>query len=350
MRRVIIVLLIMLGLLFFLGRAEEMQQVVESLRRGDWHWLVIAAVVHLGYVLSIGASMRALYRLLGLEERLQRLTLLSLAANFVIVVAPSAGMGGIAVFAADAQKRNHSTGRATTAAVLYLLYDYLATLIVVVLGLVVLFRRNLVHGGEITAAIILFLLAVGLGTLLFLGMRSGERLGRALAWLGRLVNRVLYPFLRRDYLQLERAYEFGREAAEGLRLARRSRSKWVIPLLLILSTKALMMAILLLMFLAFGQPFSAGTIIAGYSIGYLFTVVSPTPSGVGFVETAMTLALNSLRVPLARAALIVLGYRAYTLGLTVLYGMFAMRSVGRASAEEGAPLPQENPPPPPPAP
>jgi hypothetical protein len=337
MRKVIIVLLIMLGLFFFLARANEVQQAADSLQHGDWRWLVVAGAIHLIYVLSIGATMRSLYRLLGLDERLGRLTLLTLAANFVVVVAPSAGWGGIAVYAADAQKRNHSTGRVTTAAVLYLLYDYLATLIVVILGLVVLFRRNQLHGGEIAAATILLLLAVGLASLLYLGTRSGERLGRALAWMGGLVNRLLRPFIRRDYLQLDRAYTFGREAAEGLRLARRVRSKWLIPLALMLTNKVLMMAILLLMFLAFGQPFSAGTIIAGYSIGYLFTIVSPTPAGVGFVETAMTLALNSLRVPLARAALIVLGYRAYTLWLTVLFGMFAVRFVAQPAADQGPP-------------
>jgi uncharacterized membrane protein YbhN (UPF0104 family) len=95
-----------------------------------------------------------------------------------------------------------------------------------------------------------------------------------------------------------------------------------------------MMIILMMMFLAFHQPFALETLIAGFSIGYLFTIVSPTPSGVGFVETAMTLALTSMRVGLAPAALIVLSYRGFTLWLTLAYGMVAMRWVGLSTETE----------------
>jgi uncharacterized membrane protein YbhN (UPF0104 family) len=69
--------------------------------------------------------------------------------------------------------------------------------------------------------------------------------------------------------------------------------------------------------------------VAGFSIGYLFYIVSPTPTGIGFVEGAMTLVLGSLRVPVATAAAIVLAFRGLTLWLTVLYGMLVLRWVGR---------------------
>jgi uncharacterized protein (TIRG00374 family) len=337
MRKFLIALLLLLGLVFLFSRLGEAQEVLMTLRMGDWRWLGVALVVHVLYVVNIGASFRTIYRTLGLEEQIARLTLLGLAANFVIVVAPSAGMGGVAVFAADAQARGHPTGRVTTAGVMYLLYDYLATLIASVLGLFVLFQHHEINGGEITAALILALMALGLGSLLYLGMRSGDMLGRALRWLSGVLNRLLRPFLRRDRFDASRAYAFGLEAAEGLRTARESPRGLLWPFALALSNKALMMTILFLMFLAFGQPFTIGTLVAGYSIGYLFTIVSPTPSGIGFVETAMTLVLRSLGVPLAPAALIVLGFRGFTVWLSLAYGMIAIRWVGKApsSSREG---------------
>ncbi len=333
-RKILFLLLILLTIYFLFTRQNEVEQVIQSVKLGDWHWLAVAIIAHLSYMLSIGASFQVIYRLLGMQERIGRLALLAAAANFVIVVAPSAGMGGIAVFAADAQKRGHPTGRASTAAAVYVFFDYCATLVVVILGLAVLFQRNQIHIGEITAALILVGLAIGLGTLLYLGMRSGEKLGRALAWVGGLLNRGTRFFAKRDYFDLERTREFGLEAAEGLILARKSRLGLLLPFFLGLMTKALMMTILFLMFLAFRQPVTIRTIIAGYSIGYLFTIVSPTPSGVGFVETAMTLTLSSLRVPFGVAALIVLGYRGFTLWLTMAIGMIAMRWVGRPPSEE----------------
>jgi uncharacterized protein (TIRG00374 family) len=165
-------------------------------------------------------------------------------------------------------------------------------------------------------------------------MRSGEKLGKALAWIGALANRITKPFLKREYFDLTRAQEFGIDAAEGLRHARKSPGDLWLPFALGLSTKALMMTILFLMFMAFNQTFSVATLIAGFSIGYLFTIVSPTPSGIGFVETAMTLTLTSLRVPLAAAALIVFGYRGFTLWLTMAYGMIAIRWVGKPSSQK----------------
>ncbi len=334
MRRVIVLIILFLGMYFIFTWKTEAGEVVNTLNQGDWKWLLLGAVVHLVYMLNIGASLRAIYNLLGMDEKIERLTLLAAAANFVIVIAPSAGIGGVAVFAADAQQRGHPTGRASTAGAVYVFVDYLATLIVVVLGLFVLFQRHQLRGEDVIAAFILVALALGLGALLYIGMKSGEKLGKALAWIGALANRITKPFLNREYFDLTKAQEFGIDAAEGLRLARKSPGDLWLPFALGLSTKALMMTILSLMFMAFNQPFSVGTLIAGFSIGYLFTIVSPTPSGIGFVETAMTLTLTSLRVPLAPAALIVFGYRGFTLWLTILYGMIAIRWVGKPSNQK----------------
>jgi uncharacterized protein (TIRG00374 family) len=321
MRRVIVLIFIFMGIYFIFTWQVEAGEVVNTLKQGDLRWLLLGVVVHLAYMLNIGASLRAIYNLLGMQEKIERLTLLAAAANFVIVVAPSAGMG---------QQRGHPTGRASTAGAVYVFFDYLATLVVVVLGLFILSQRNILRGEDVIAALFLVGLALGLGTLLYLGMKSGEILGKALARISALANRIAKPFLKREYFDLSKAHAFGIDAAEGLRHARSSPGELWLPFALGLSTKALMMTILFLMFMAFNQPFSVATLIAGFSIGYLFTIVSPTPSGIGFVETAMTLALTSLRVPLAAAALIVFGYRGFTLWLTMIYGMVAIRWVGKA--------------------
>jgi uncharacterized membrane protein YbhN (UPF0104 family) len=194
MRRIIILVFVFLGIYFIFTWQVEAGEVVNTLKQGDWRWLILGILVHLAYMLNIGASLRAIYNLLGMSERLERLTLLAAAANFVIVVAPSAGMGGIAVFAADAQHRGHPTGRASTAGAVYVFFDYLATLVVVILGLFILFQRNQLRGEDVIAAFILVGLALGLGVLLYIGMKSGEKLGKALAWVGALANRITKPF------------------------------------------------------------------------------------------------------------------------------------------------------------
>jgi hypothetical protein len=108
-----------------------------------------------------------------------------------------------------------------------------------------------------------------------------------------------------------------------------------------LSKQTLLIMIFFLMFLAFNQPFSVGTLIAGYSIGYLFLIVSPTPSGIGFVEGSMTLALASFRIPLAAAGLITLAYRGITLWLTILYGMVSLRIINRKNDSPSGTTPSQ---------
>jgi hypothetical protein len=68
--------------------------------------------------------------------------------------------------------------------------------------------------------------------------------------------------------------------------------------------------------------------VGGFAIGYLFLIVSPTPSGLGVVEGAMTIALNTLRVEMAAALLITLTYRFITFWFPLAIGAVAFRLLG----------------------
>jgi uncharacterized protein (TIRG00374 family) len=85
----------------------------------------------------------------------------------------------------------------------------------------------------------------------------------------------------------------------------------------------------MLSFLAFHVPLSVGTLIAGLAIGYLFVYVSPTPSGVGFVEGILTLTLSSMYVPVEDATVIMLTYHGVTFWMMLLFGLIAFRSYSR---------------------
>src|SRR5690606_11543094 len=142
---------------------------------------------------------------------------------------------------------------------------------------------------------VMLAVATGFGSMLYLGSRSAVALGNALARLARLANRLLHPFLGYEYLSEARAVEFAHEMAADLRSLPEKYHGLTIPLLYALISKALLMGVLLSLFLAFQVPFSAGIIIGGFAIAYLFLIVTPTPAGVGIIEGVMPLALSSLR-------------------------------------------------------
>ena len=251
--------------------------------------------------------------------------LLNASANFVNTVAPTGGAGGMAVFISAASKDGHPVGKVTVAGMLFLFVDYVAFLFVLTLGLIVLFRRNQMGPTEIGASSVMFIVATVLGFLLYLGSQSGKALGNVLAWMARFVNRVARPFIHREYLSEARAHEFAEEMAQDLRSLPETAAQPDRAFSVFAGRQDPADARLLCVFLAFQIPFSAGTIIGGFAISYLFLIVSPTPSGIGIVEGVMPLALSSLRVPLSQGLIVTLAYRGITFWLPLGIGAIAFR-------------------------
>jgi len=334
MRKFILFLVFFLAIVFIFLSFSELQSIADTLRHSNLWYFSLALLVEIGWMFNMGMTFHALYKLIGLEEDILRLALVSVAASFVNVVAPSMGMGGMAVFVNDGNRRGLPPGKVTAASALFILLDYAAFLCVLALGLIVLVRRNNLDTGEIIASLILLAISLALGALLYIGSRSAERLGNVLARGAHIINKMLHPFFHREYLHEHRAHEFASEIAEGLAEIRQERKKLLIPMLYALNNKMLRIVILLLMFLAFKVPFSAGTIIGGFAIGYLFLIVSITPSGIGIMEGVLALALNSLGVAWSQAVVLTLFYRAATLWFPLGLGAWAFRYLQKGKAAE----------------
>ena len=327
MRKFLVVLILFFGIAFVIVSFSELEKTVETLKQGNLWFLLLALGIQVGWFFVSGITYRSIYQLLGIDDTLHNLTFLAAASNFINVVAPSAGVGGIAVFIDHAKRRGYSSAKVTVAGALYLLLDYIAFLGMLTLGLIVLIRRNDLDSGEIAASAVMFLIALSLAALLYLGSRSAEMLGSVLGWMARLINRLVRPFIHRDYLRVERAQEFAHEIADGLSTLPDRWHSLLKPLVWAVVNKTLMACILLVTFLSFQVEFSAGTIIGGFAISYLFLVVSPTPSGIGIVEGIMAVALNSLRVDWNHAVIITLAYRAITFWVPLGVGALAFRAM-----------------------
>ncbi len=87
------------------------------------------------------------------------------------------------------------------------------------------------------------------------------------------------------------------------------------------------LACVYVIFLAFRRPLDFGPLVAGYAMGFVFWVVSPTPQGIGVVEGVMALVYTSLGVPAATAVLAALTFRGLAFWLPLLIGFFLLRRV-----------------------
>jgi len=327
MKKVFVFIVLFLGVIVVAFSFSELETILFTLRKAHLSFFLLALVIQFVWFVSSGRMYQSIFHLLGVHEDVFTLSRIATAANFINVVAPTAGEGGVALFAAEAHRRGHPTGKVTVAAALFLLLDQAAFLIILALGLIILVRRNDLDAGEITASLFLFGIAATYATVLYIGYRSAERLGNLLAKFVRLINRIVHFFRRENYLSEERAHAFAHEIADGFSGLTEKPISLIRPVLWGIFDKGLLMLILVCSFLAFEVPFSGGTIIAGFSIAYLFLIVSPTPSGIGIVEGIMPVALSSLNVNWSQSVVITLLYRAVTFWFPLAVGAWAFRGL-----------------------
>lgn len=327
MKKLFVIVLLFLGIAIVAISLSELETIMSALRKAHLTFFILAIVVQLLWFFTTGRMYQSVFHLLGVDESTMTLSRIATAANFINVVAPTAGMGGVALFASEARRRGHPAGKVTVAAALFLLLDQAAFLVILALGLMVLVRRNDLDASEISASLILLTIAITYAFVLYLGYRSEEKLGNLLAKMAHVINYVVGIFRRKEYLSEARAHEFAHEVAEGFSGLTERTSSLVRPVLWGILDKGLLMGVLVFSFLSFEVPFSAGTIIAGFSLAYLFLIVSPTPSGIGIVEGLMPIALSSLNVDWSHAVLITLTYRTVTFWVPFGVGAWAFRSL-----------------------
>lgn len=325
MRKILLFLFFFVAIGIAIISLGELEGTWKTLRHSDIRFMAFAIFLLVCWTMNEAAGYRSLYRLMDIQENFRHLVLLSSATSFINVVAPSGGFGGIAIFVDDAGKRGHPRGLAAAVGALYLFLEYSAFMVILGMGWVVFFRRNDLKPGEMTASFIMIGIVLGLGTLIYIGSHSSERLGRILGWMAHRINQALWPFMHKEYFHEIAAHEFGVEVAGGLSILRTKHRGILTPFMFALNSKILQTMILAMTFLAFNVPFSIGTIVAGFASAYLFLIVSPTPYGIGVVETLLPLALTSLSVAWEDSVIITLMYRGITFWIPLILGGISFR-------------------------
>lgn len=336
MKKLFIIVILFLGIAVVAISFSELETIMRTLQKSHLRYFFLAIIIQLLWFVTTARMYQSIFHLLGVRESILTLSRIAAAANFINVVAPTAGVGGIALFASEARRRGHPPGKVTVAAALFLLLDQAAFLCVLALGLIVLVRRNDLDASEISASLFLLGIAISYAFILYLGYRSEEKLGSLLGKIARAINRIVKFFHKKEYLSESRAHEFAHEVSEGFSGLTEKPSSLIRPILWGILDKVLLMLILVSAFLSFEVPFSAGTIIAGFSIAYLFMIVSPTPSGIGIVEGLMPIALSSLNVNWSQAVVITLTYRTVTFWVPFGIGAWAFRSLHTHGEEPSA--------------
>lgn len=317
-------------------RLGEIENLAETLSRGLWLWVLVAAALQLAHRVLLSKLFQVAFDLTGVRSSAFALVPVLLGSMFVNAVAPSGGTAGMALFVDDAVQRGQSAARATAGVLLGLIAVYSGFGLLLLLSLSILYLRHSLQTYYLVAALALLLLTSLLGGLLLLGRRHPVLLERLLARFQQAADAVAgrfgrSPLLGQGWVARTTAEFTTAATAIGQQPGR-------LPFLLSWSVAAHLAnaACLYAMFLAFRQPIDAGPLLAGFAIGHLFVIMAPTPQGVGFVETIVPYVFASFGVPTAAATIVVLAYRGLSFWLPLLAGFFLLQRLKSLGAQEQA--------------
>jgi len=318
------------------SRFTEIEKLAETLAKGKWEGVLVAALLQVVYYIIYTALYQSGFDIVGVESQLRDLFPLTFASIFVNVAAPAGGTSGMALFVDDARRRGQSAARAAVGTLLTLIADFSGFVIVLIFGLIFLFIQHDLKTYEIIGAVLLLAAIGGMTSLLLLGLWRPELLKHLLDWVQHAANGIATRFKRGNFLADDWAEHNAGEFIEASMAVAIHPDRVTRTLLISLCAYVVDITSLYCIFLAFHQPVGFGLLVAGFSMGILFWIVSITPQGIGVVEGMMTLVFTSLGVPAERATIIALAFRGLTFWLPLFIGFILLRRI-RAFAGEVSP-------------
>jgi phosphatidylglycerol lysyltransferase len=333
-RRWILWILVVIFIWVVISQLSAIRKLVETLQQGEWQWVAVAALTQVIYYINYAATYQSGFLTVGLKSRLADMVPLTFASIFLNVAAPSGGASSMALFADDATKRGQSGARAAVGTYLVLVAHFSAFLVILLVGMIYLFSNHNLKLYEGAAALFM-VLGIGVMTAeLLLGMWRPQLLHRLLTWAQQLTNRIARIFKRPDFLDERWVEKTTTEFTEAAMAIAANPGQLMHTVGIAFIAHLLDLTSLYFVVLAFHQPMHFGVLVAGYSMGILFWVVSITPQGIGVVEGMMTLVFASLGVPIERATAIALSFRGLTFWIPLGIGFIVLRRLKSFGAKE----------------
>jgi uncharacterized protein (TIRG00374 family) len=327
--QLLLAVILLFATLFLVTQFSRLADFVRILSAGQPLWIGCALLALAVWQLTQAAQFQAAHRAAAVEQSLLSILPVAAANNFVLFAVPTGNLSTYALFLSNARRNGLSPERSAVAVALFAVFQYLSVAIAIGLALAALAAHGALYLIEWLPALPIFAIALGQYVVLRLAERSPARMQRAAAWLAERINRVGRRLLRRDLVSLERMSQVGANAADGLNSMRQKGPRAQLALLLYgLAGQAALGIVLALILLAFGQPASPTIVLSGLGMAGLFSVVSPTPLGLGVVEVAVAVVLASLGLQPSAALIVSLAFRGLTLWLPVLYGFLALQVLG----------------------
>ncbi len=320
-------LLIAAFLYYLISRWPEISALAGVLKQGQWEWIAVAGALQLLYYWTYAGLYKSAFHTVNIKSTIPHLFPIVLASLFVNVIVPTGGTAGPVLFVDDARRKGYSGAQASAGTLLFHVVYFGSFSIFLILGLASLFFYNQLAVYQLIGASIMFLLSGGLALVLLVGKNQPKVLTAIFKGFQVMMNGLAGLFRRPPFFANRWAHDitddFSEAAVDIAEYPDRLQLTFANGILLhvvdILSLAAV--------FMAFHQSLAVGPLLAGYAMGILFWIVSPTPQGIGVVEGVMTLVFRTLGVATGPAAIIALAFRGLTFWIPLAIGFLLLRRV-----------------------
>lgn len=318
--------LLLLSLLLLAGlvlmHRDELINVVEALKRGEWVYFTLA----LGLQMLFFALQSFMYKeLLGIWRvnlsyaKVYLITLASTAGNRLI---PSGGASGLLLFIGEASRSGVGAEVSLLANAAFYLLDYTAFLLVVIWGFWYMLRRGqLNHTEELAVTVFIGLIIIAF-ILFITAIKHTDRLIEFIET--RLHPRI--PVLLRLKNKVVKSLVNSRLVEKSWS---RARGKAALAFLAGIGLQLIDIAILFLSFMVVSYSADPGMLVAVFGLSAILSLASMVPQGIGIYEAAMTWLFHQMGIPFGIALSVALIYRGVTFWFPILPGIISMKLIGR---------------------
>jgi glycosyltransferase 2 family protein len=333
-RRIVFWILAALLVWYAVARYAELSRLLRTLVHANWLLVLAAGALECIYHVLYCGVYKSAFDVVGVRSRIRELISVHLSCIFINVLAPTGGTAGSLLFVDDAARRKESASKAAAGVLLTSAADMSSISLLLIPGLYYLYTKGGLTNLQVVGGSIFMLITVALGGILLAGVWWPTAVSKLICWSETLVNSIGRRILRRQILPADWAGKVTTDLTGAAEAIGKKPKRIARTLGVALAAHLIDMFCLATLFYAFGEKISFGPLMAGYAVGMVFWIVSPTPQGVGVVEGTMALVYTSLGVPAEKATLVVLAFRGFSFWMPVLAGFLLLRRTRMMSAKK----------------
>ncbi|PIS07907.1 hypothetical protein COT78_00975 [Candidatus Berkelbacteria bacterium CG10_big_fil_rev_8_21_14_0_10_43_13] len=315
-KKIIFWLFLIVFIWLAITRLDETGHTLTILASGRWYWIVPALICQVALFPFCSRYIDYVFRIFNIKLGWRKIFPVYVASKFTNVALPVATFGTVGIFLRNSRKQQVSTLNTGIGISLVMFFDVAAFVVVALasLGILSLFGQTITYLNITLLILITIVLLAGFFIWKLLKERTPPN--KFVLWIIKRIAK-LGGYKNVQISEIEAIF-----AEVGADVVKKSHEIWS-SLWLAIAVHLINMLTLGLIFLAFSGHLNILAVLAAYTAGILYTIVSITPQGVGVVETVMIATIHSFGFDLSTAAVITLVFRSILYWLPVFPGFYA---------------------------